>query len=172
MTLSTMVLITMFIGGPKADMKYVVGLITHYTQSFMASAGVDTQEMGMGLQRCSLTFSDSSKIVLIYIPFATNVGLLDLFIMCWGNSLLCCPTVYSICSVKLYMEWMFRVVNVLLQFAKPKVWYDYALVYKTLIALFLETDCPPFQSCYRDKIVPKSQKSFCNFRCFWSGRLY
>lgn len=57
----------MFIGGPKADMKCVIRLITRYTQSFMASAGVDTQEMGTGLQRCSLTSSDSSKIVLIYI---------------------------------------------------------------------------------------------------------
>lgn len=64
--LSTIVLITMFIGGPKAGMKYVVGLIIHYTQSFMASAGIDTQEMGEGLQRCSLTSSYSSKIVLIY----------------------------------------------------------------------------------------------------------
>lgn len=132
----------------------------------MASACVDTQEMGKGLQRCSLTSSDSSKIVLIYtvwfiilalIKHETNLGLLDLFIMCWGNYLLCYPTVYCICSIKLYMGWMFRVVDVLLWFAKSKVWYGYALVYKTLIALFTETDYSPFPSCYLDKIVLKYQ---------------
>ena len=147
----------------------------------MASAYVDTQEMGKGLQRCSLTSSDSSKIVLIYtacltimtsVKHETNLGLLDLFILCWGSSLLSYPAVYCICSIKLYMGWMFRVVNVLLQFAKSKVWYDYALVYKTLIALFLQTDYPPFLSCYLDKIVPKSQKLFCDLRCYGCGRLY
>lgn len=147
----------------------------------MASACVDTQEMAKGLQRYSLTSSDSSKTGLIYtarltililIKHETNLGLLDLFIVCWGNYLLCFPTVYWICSIKLYMGWMVRVVNVLLRFAKSKVWYDYALVYKTLIALFLETDYPPFLTCYLDKIVPKSQKFFCDFRCYRCGRLY
>lgn len=57
----------------------------------MASACVDTQEMGKGLQSYGLTSSDSSKIVLIYtacltiltsLKRGTNLGLLDSFIMC------------------------------------------------------------------------------------------
>lgn len=57
----------------------------------MVSACVDTQEMGKGLRRCSLTSLDSSKIVLMYtacltiltlIKPETNLGLLGLFIMC------------------------------------------------------------------------------------------
>ena len=146
----------------------------------MASACVDTPEMGKGLQRCSLASSDSSKIVLICTAYLTvlslikpktNLGLLDLFIVCCGNSPLCYPTVYCICSIKLYMGWMLRVVNLLLRFAKSKVWYDYALVCKTLIAVFLEADYPPFLSCYLAKTVPKSQKFFCDFWCYWCGRL-
>lgn len=147
----------------------------------MAFACSDTQEMGKELQRCTFTSSDSSKIVLLYtacltiltfIKHKTNLSLLGLFIMSWGNSLRCYPTVYCICLIKWYMGWVFRVVNVLLRFAKSKVWYDYAIVYKTLIALFLETDYPLFLGCYLDKIVPKSQRISCDFRCYRCGRHY
>lgn len=91
--------------------------------------------------RCVIWLLQTSEIVLIYtagltvlilMKHETSLGLLNQFIMCWENSLLCYPTVYCICRIKLYMEWMFRLVNVFLWFAESKVWYDYALVYKTL----------------------------------------
>lgn len=67
--LSTMILITVFISDHEAN-SYCHEICLKFgntlgKKNVVISSCMDTQEVGKGLQRCSLTSSNSSKIVLI-----------------------------------------------------------------------------------------------------------